>query len=108
MKTTQLTKGQNERVMFIENKDGYIDKFSARIGWVSFSKSGNTVYYKDKILRKIKGGGIRGNFFDVATNEEYWISGIKKKGSNVHWSEPTDVAIDDDALSEYNAVKNGI
>jgi len=41
----QLTKGENKRVMYVENKDGYIDDYSAHIGWVTFSKTGKTVYY---------------------------------------------------------------
>lgn len=107
MKTTQLTKGENKRVMYIENKDGLIDSVSARIGWVSFSKTGNTVYYQDKTLRKIKGGGIRGNFRDTETEEEYWISGIKKTGSNAHWAEPVNIVVDEDAIVEYTKIKNG-
>ena len=107
MKTTQLTKGQNKRVMYIENKDGLIDSASAKIGWVSFSQTGNTVYYQDKTLRKIKGGGIRGNFRDIETEEEYWISGIKKTGSNTHWAEPVNIVVDEDAIVEYNKIKNG-
>ena len=101
----QLNKGESKRVMYIENKDGLIDDASARIGWVSFSKSGQTIYYKDKALQKIKGGGISGNFFDLETEEEYWVSGMKKTGSNTHRFESIDVIIDDDAKEEYLKIK---
>ena len=102
----QLTKGEEKRVMYIENKDGYIDDYSAHIGWVTFSKSGKTVYYKDKVITRIKKGGISGNHMDEATREEYWISGIKKRGSNTHWAESTKVKIDDDAREEYKRIIN--
>ena len=107
MKNNQLTKGEERRVMYIENKEGDIDGVSARIGWVSFSKTGRTVYYRDRALKRAKGGGIYGNYFDEETGEEYWISGIKKRGSNAHYAEPVDISIDDDALNEYKKLKNG-
>ena len=71
MKHNQLTKGETRRVMYIENKDGDLYGSNARIGWVTFSKSGKSVYYKDKILQRATGGGIRSNYFDVKTGEEY-------------------------------------
>jgi len=100
----QLTKGENRRVMYIENKDGYIDDYAAHIGWVRFSQSGKSVYYQDKLITRIKGGGISGNHLDETTKEEYWVSGIKKRGSNTHWAEPTKVKIDDDAREEYERI----
>ena len=78
MKTNQLTKGESRRVMYIENKDGEIDGVDARIGWVTFSKSGLSVYYRGKTLKRIKGGGIRGNHIDEANGEEYLDFGYQK------------------------------
>lgn len=101
----QLTKGETRRVMYIENKDGDIDGVNARIGWVEFSKSGLTVYYRGRSLKRIKKGGVSGNHCDEETGEEYWVSGIKKIGSNTHWAEPIDVFIDEDALEEYRRIK---
>ena len=92
--------------MYIENKEGYIDDYTAHIGWVSFSKSGKSVYYKDKVLIRIRKGGISGNHFYENTGEEYWISGIKKRGSNTHWAEPAKVKIDDNAKEEYERIIN--
>lgn len=102
----QLTQGESKRVMYIENKEGYIDDFAAHIGWVTFSKSGKTVYYQDKALSRLKKGGISGNHMDEETGEEYWVSGIKKRGSNTHWAESTSVKIDDDAREEYERIIN--
>ena len=103
MKTNQLTKGENRRVMYIENKDGGID---ARIGWVTFSKSGRSVYYRGKTLKRLTGGGIRGNHYDDDTGEEYWVSGIKKRGSNSHWAESASITVDGDAAEEYERILN--
>ncbi len=38
---------------------------------------------------------------DLATREEYWVSGVKKRGSNVHYAEPAKVEIDADALKAH-------
>ena len=54
--------------MYVENKDGEIDEAGGRIGWVSFSKTGKTVYYRGRDLLK-SASGVRGNVIDVATGE---------------------------------------
>ena len=102
---TQLNRGQKRRLMYVENKDGEIDGANGRIGWVTFSKTGQTVYYRGRELAKAKGGGVRGNFFDVATREEFWISGVKKRGSNTHWAEKVTVAVDADAVDHYRLLR---
>jgi len=91
--------------MYIENKDGLIEGIAARIGWVDFSKTGRTVYYRGLSLAPAKGGGIRGNFICEETGQEYWVSGIKKRGSNTHSSESISVAIDEDAREEYDRLR---
>lgn len=107
MKKNQLNKGSTRQIMYVENKNGRIDGYDACIGWVTFSKTGLTVYYREKVLKRARGGGISGNHYDENTGEEYWISGIKKRGSNVHWaSRSLNVHIDADALEEYTKIKN--
>lgn len=103
---SQLTRGLERRLMYVENKDGTIDGAAARIGWVEFSKSGQTVYYRGRAFGKAKGSGIRGNFFDRETGEEYWISGVKRRGSNVHWAESVSVEIDSDAIEAYRQLRS--
>jgi len=102
----QLTQGKTKRIMYIENKDGRIDDYAAHIGWVTFSKSGKTVYYRKKTLHRIKGGGIAGNYSDEETGEEYWVSGVKKRGSNTHSFESVEVKIDQDAEEAYHNLVN--
>jgi len=87
--------------MYIELKSGQGDRGPARIGRVTFSKTGTTIYYKEKSFQRIKGGGISGNYFDVETNEEYWISGVKKNGEDRHWAGSGNVEIDEDVKEEY-------
>ena len=100
----QLNRGMGRRVMYVENKDGLIEGVTARIGWVVFSKSGRTVYYRGRALSK--GRGVSGNFFDVVTGEEYWLSGIKRRGSNAHPAESgISIEIDPDAVEEYRSIK---
>ena len=105
MKTNQLTRGSELRVMYVENKDGLIDGSPARIGWVRFSKTGRSVYYKGRTLKAIGGSGVRGNFMDEESGDEYWVSGVKKRGSNVHALETASVVVDDDATEEYQRIR---
>lgn len=104
MKKTQFNKGMKRRVMYVESKGSPIDGAHARIGWVTFSKTGKTVYYREKTLQKAS-RGIAGNFFDTETGDEYWVSGIKTKGSNAHPHTPVKVAVDDDAVEEYERIR---
>ena len=98
----QLTRGLPRRLMYFENKDGDIDGASARIGWATFSKTGRTVYYRGRELFGLGGQGVNGNFADSTTREEFWISGVKSSGSDVHWaSSNVKVVIDDDAAEAY-------
>ena len=109
MKVNQLTKGQDRRVMYLENKDGMLDGAQARIGWVNFAKTGRTVYYRGRSLMAIGGRGIRGNFIDKESGEEFWVSGVKARGSNVHpWELATLVVVDDDARDEYARLRREV
>lgn len=104
---SQLTRGLKRRLMYIENKEGAIDGAHGRIGWVTFSKTGQTAYYRGRQLTKLKGRGVHGNFVDVATGEEFWVSGVKKRGSNAHPAERGIlVIVDDDARAEYQASRS--
>jgi hypothetical protein len=82
--------------MYIERKDDGLSG-PARIGRVTFSGSGRSVYYHDR--RFEKGEGFKSNYFDVATGDQYWISGCKKRGGDRLY--PGLVEIDADVLEEY-------
>ena len=101
----QLNKGQQKRLIYIEYKSGEIEGHKARVGWVTFSKSGKSIYYRNLMFSPIKGGGISGNYFCETLEGEFWISGIKKRGSNAHWAEYANIHIDTDAVEAYNEIK---
>lgn len=61
-------------IIWIERKsDGLAGP--ARIGRVTFSKSGRSITYGNQRFQSVKGRGFKANYVDVATGEEYWISG---------------------------------
>ena len=88
------------RIMYIELKSGQNDRGPARIGRVTFSRSGKTLHYGPKRFQSCKGGGYA-NYFDLETGEEYWISGCKKNGQDRHWAGSGPVEIDEDVREEY-------
>ena len=93
--------------MYVENKDGILDGVEGRIGWVTFSKTGKTVYYGNRILHKSK-QSLRGKVFDEQSGDEYWVSGVKIRGSNAHWAERTGIRVDGDAVEEYNRIRKEV
>lgn len=86
------------RIMYIEHKgDGIVG--SARIGRVTFSKSGKSLSYGGRMFETLAGRGFKANYFDVESGEYYWISGCKKDGTDALYS--TTVEIDEDVREEY-------
>ncbi len=93
------------RIMYIESKaDGLTGP--ARIGRVSFSKTGRTIYYQGDAFRRFR--GFKANYYKVGTGEEYWISGPKKNGSDRLYSEAVPVEVDEDAREEYWTTIRGL
>ena len=88
------------RIMYIERKAGALTG-DARIGRVTFNKTGRSIYYRDQVFRRIPGGGFKSNYLEEATGEEYWISGPKRRGGDRMYGSSLPVAIDDDARVEY-------
>ena len=90
--------------MYVENKSKAGDRGEARIGWVTFSKTGRSIYYRGMRFQRLKGGGVSGNFFDSETGDEYWISGVKKSATNRHWAGGGEIQVNEDAQSEYEKI----
>ena len=86
------------KIMYIEHKAGGIVG-PARIGRVTFSKSGKSIHYKGNTYQTLKGMGFKANYFVVDSGDEYWISGCKKNGEDALYA--TAVEIDEDVLEEY-------
>src|SRR5438552_2606089 len=70
--STTKTGKQNGRIMYIERKAGDLTG-PARIGRVTFSKTGRTLYYKGQRFQSLKGAGFKSNYYDVDSGEDYWI-----------------------------------
>lgn len=83
------------RIMYVEFKGDGLEG-PARIGRVSFSKTGRTVYYQGKILRRST--GYKTNLVDVESGDRYWVSGPRKDGRDTHSGI---VEIDEDVREEY-------
>jgi hypothetical protein len=89
------------RIMYIELKGGGISgavEGAARIGRVTFSKTGKSVYYGGRVFMRTT-QPLKANYFDQATGETAWISGCRKDGQDALY--PLIIDIDDDVREEY-------
>jgi len=93
------------RIMYIESK-GHGISGPARIGRVTFTKSGKTMSYGGRRFVKSTTVGSKANCFDSETMEAYWISGCKKKGGDRLYSGT--IEIDEDVREEYWAEIRGL
>jgi hypothetical protein len=101
--------------MYIEWKGGgFVDPYgygkestggglhgSARIGRVTFSRTGATLHYRGKSFQSLKGSGFKANYFDIETGEQYWISGPRRDGTDRLYKSDWPVEVDEDIREEY-------
>ena len=87
------------RIMYIESKgnDGLVGP--ARIGRVTYSKTGKSAYYRGRMFATLGGMGFKANYREVESRECYWISGPRKDGRDALYS--TAVEVDEDVREEY-------
>ncbi|WP_185154866.1 hypothetical protein [Chryseolinea soli] len=85
---------------YVELKSGYSDNGPAWIGRGMYNRTGLTFYFNGRVFKKGP-AGTEGNYFDVQTGEEYWISGVKKKGGDRHWAGSGTIAIDSSVVEAY-------
>lgn len=85
---------------YVEHKPAeHNERGDAWIGWVTFSKTGRTVYTRGLRLQRATGHSCA-NHVDLDTGEEYWVSAPKKDGADrLYGNAP--VEIDEDAREEY-------
>ena len=88
------------RIMYIESKAGGLVG-QARIGRVTFSKSGATLYYAGKSFQSLKGSGFKSNYFEVESGEPFWISGPRKDGRDSLYATNVAPVVDADVHEEY-------
>ena len=84
---------------YIELKTGYNDNGPAWIGKVKLSKSGQMIYFNDVAFQKFH--GTYSNYCNIETGDEYWISNVKKDGTDRHWAGSGKILVGRDVLSEY-------
>ncbi len=89
------------QILYVEQKTGIDGQSPAWIGKGSFSKSGRTIYFNDQAFQSSNGAGIAGNYYNIETGDEYWISGVKKSQQDRHWSGSGTVMIDESVVTEY-------
>jgi hypothetical protein len=92
--------GHKTRIMYIESKAEGLEG-PARIGRVTFSKTGATIYYGGKEFRSLKGAGFKANYYEVESGHEYWISGPRRDGHDRLYGGSLGVEVDDDVRDEY-------
>ena len=88
------------RIMYIEDKSAGLNG-PARIGRVTFSKTGRSVHYQGRSFLKV-GSGYKYNHIAEDNGDEFWISGPRKDGRDrLYESSSKPVEIDPDVRAEY-------
>ncbi len=77
----------------------YPGKKAGTIGKVTFSKTGKTLKYAGKNFQTLNGYGYKENYFDIESDEWYWISGPRRDGNDALY--PMTIEIDEDIREEY-------
>ncbi len=80
---------------------------TARIGRVTYSKSGRSLTYAGCTFVSLDGQGFKANYLNTTTGEDYWISGPKKRGGDRLYGTGY-VEIDVDVRDEYWTEIRGI
>jgi len=89
------------RIMYIEDKSNGLNG-PARIGRVTFSKSGRSLHYAGRTFQTLAGSGFKANYFDVETGDHFWISGPRKDGQDrLYEGSAKPVDIDSDVRDAY-------
>ncbi|MFN8334719.1 MAG: hypothetical protein U0U09_06290 [Cyclobacteriaceae bacterium] len=91
-------------LIYVELKSGYSDNGPAWIGNGFYNRTRKTIYFNGQVFCRSKGSS--GNHIDLETGEEYWISGIKKNGTDRHWAGSGVVKIDKSVIDEYLELRN--
>ena len=89
------------RIMYVESKDAGLNG-PAWIGRVTFNRTGKSLTYRGRTFQSLKGAGFKANYYDVATDEHFWISGPRRDGQDRLYPESSRaVEIDPDVAEEY-------
>ncbi len=89
-------------IKYIEHKPAeHTDRATAWIARVWPSSSGKTLYFNDMALKRWHGNDS--NHYNLVTEEDYWVSGVKKRGSNRHVCGGGPIHIEESVLGWYDA-----
>lgn len=86
------------KLIYVENKSRSLSG-EAWIGRGFFSRTRQTVYFNGKVFQRTQ--GYKYNHFDMETGEEYWISGVKKDGTDRLYNERVPITMDESVVGEY-------
>jgi len=67
---------------------------------MTYSKTMRTLYCRGRAFQSLKGTGFKANYFDVETNERYWISGPRRDSKDRLYAINLP-EIDEDVREEY-------
>jgi hypothetical protein len=91
-----------DALRYVELKTGFNDNGPAWIGFVKMSRSGRTIYFNGRAFKR--SARTSGNYRDVETGDEYWISGVKKRGEDRHWAGSGKITIEAAAVDAYLSI----
>lgn len=96
----------HRRIMYVQLKSGFdTDRGPAWIDWVEFSKSWRSAYFQGRTLHRVTGtygANFDANFYDVETDERFWLSGPKRDRSDGRYSKQQP-AVTPEAREAYEA-----
>jgi len=100
----------NDRIMYIQLKTGYdTDAGPSWIGWVRFTKTWRTAYFRGRTLVRVTGtahANFDANFYDAESGEKFWISGPKRDQTDGRYGHQKPV-VEDEARAAYDAFLAG-
>ncbi|MEI6807621.1 MAG: hypothetical protein WCN95_02780 [bacterium] len=98
---------KSSSILYVELKTGHKNNGPAWIGRARYSKSGRSIYFDGKVFKSAKSETAAGNYYEIRTGNEYWISAAKKNRQDRHWEGSGKISVDRAVLKDYLA-KTGL
>ena len=96
--------------MYVQLKTGHdTDAGPSWIGWVRFTRTWRTAYFRGRTLRRVTGTAFANsdaNFYDTETGEHYWVSGPKRDQTDGRYGHQKPV-VEEGARAAYLAFLGG-
>jgi hypothetical protein len=86
------------KLIYVEDKSTGLTG-EAWIGRGFYSRTGQTVYFNGQVFQRVK--GYKYNHIDIETGDAYWISGVKKDGTDRLYNERLPITMDESVEGEY-------